>query len=182
MRLSLQLLAIYFSIYLLLPGYNHASANRFPFYNFSYPAEIRLDAAAIVAGFLIAVLASYAFNKSRPKPSAAHEHRVGYEVYGNVGLGIGLTLVSAVAFVVFIRTLGLSEALSLRTADGSNGLDVVTTGLSVSLPRILTFLPVIYGTLIVAHGRPKALGWVLLATNMPKLGCVVDRALDTLGA
>lgn len=166
MRLSLQLLAIYFTIYLLLPGYNHASTNRFPFYTFSYPSDVRIAAACIVAIFLLAVFAGYALHKGEKRRELSSAV---FEVRYNVPLAIALTMVATLSLVAFLATVGLSGAFASRTADNNSGLDTASIGLLVGLPRVLTFLPVIYGLLSISDGHNRRFGYLLLAINFPTL-------------
>jgi len=167
MRLSLQLLAIYFTIYLLLPGYNHASTNRFPFFNFSYPPDVRTSAAWMIALFLSATFAGYVASSRSAQPDANPGIR--YHVRQNITLGFWLTIISVISMIVFLATVGFSGAFALRTADNTSGLDTASIGLLTGLPRVTTFIPVIYALLLVAHSRYRGFGWRLLAINLPIL-------------
>lgn len=163
-RLSLQVTAIYFSIYLLLPGFNHSAINRFPFYTFSYPSEIRLSAATMIVVFLICMVASYyiatrASPRIKPKPAVA--------IRSNVELGIGLTAVAIACAALFLNNVGLSFALAPRASVSALALEEASAGLIVQLPRTFIAFPVIYAILLIAHCREKSLGWVLLAINLP---------------
>lgn len=167
MCLSLQLITIYFAIYLILPGFNHSALNRFPFYNFSYPPEVRSSAAAMVALFLVAVIASYALAaqiaRSAPKPVLVRE----VTMRANPALGLILTLASLLSLGLILTVLGLSQALATRTTENVSGLDIASTGLGVALPRILVFLPMIYAALLLRSGMAPRLGWQLLIVNLP---------------
>jgi hypothetical protein len=167
MRLSLQLLAIYFTIYLLLPGYNHASTNRFPFFNFSYPPDVRASAAWMVAIFLAATFAGYVASSRSAQSNEVTG--MSHHVRQNFALGLWLTVISAISMVAFLAAVGLSGAFAVRTADNTSGLDTASIGLLTGLPRVITFLPIIYALLLVAHSRYRAFGLTLLAINLPIL-------------
>ena len=166
-RFSLQMLAIYFTIYLLLPGYNHTSVNRFPFFNFSYPPDVRAAAAWMVAVFLIAVFVGYAIAGYVGRMEA--DQRAAFEARRNVPLAVALTVLAVLSLIVFVATVGFAGAFAVRSAENTSGLDTASIGLLTGLPRVLTFLPVIYGLLVVAGKRYRAFGLVLLAFNLPIL-------------
>lgn len=169
MQLSLQLMTIYFSIYLVLPGYNHTSINIFPFYNFSYPDDIRTTSAVIVLLFIVCVALGYTATQSwRAKsPGEAKTIALPRIMRVNNKLGLILTAASAISMVVFIATVGLSAALGTREALDNVAGDVSGSGFLVTLPRVITFFPVVYGTLLVRFSDKKSLGYVLLTVNLP---------------
>lgn len=169
MQLSLQLMTIYFSIYLLLPGYNHASLNLFPFYGFSYSPDVRASAALMVMIFMVAVGIGYIatsklyINSSNSIPT----NTIGRYVQDNKALATILTIISIVSMVAFIREVGFSAAFGSReTLDSVTG-DSSTAVFTVALPRALTFLPLIYGTLLTKFGHSKRLGVIILMINAP---------------
>lgn len=168
MQLSLQLLTIYFAIYLLLPGYNHASINRFPFFNFSYPPDIRTSAAAMATIFMVVVALGYATTSKtiRTPQTSAQRGRI---MRNNGSLGLGLTFVSLISMVAYLQTVGLAGAFGNRSTVDMAIEDATVGNLLVGLPRIITFLPVVYGTLLSKFGLRNRLGPVLLAVNIPIL-------------
>lgn len=168
MQLSLQLLTIYFAIYLLLPGYNHTSINRFPFFNFSYPPDIRVSAAAMVALFMVAVAIGYA-GTSKAAGLTQSLPQNGQVMRNNVLLALVLTLVSLVSLVLYVGTVGIAGALGNRSTVDIVIQDATTGNLLIGLPRIITFLPVVYGTLLIKFGNRKRLGAGLLIVNTPIL-------------
>lgn len=169
MQLSLQLMTIYFSIYLVLPGYNHASINLFPFFGFSYAPEVRTSAALIVMLFMIAVAIGYVVTPSAPVNArpARVAHPTGRVVQDNGALGFVLTVVSLISMAVFLRAIGLSAALGTRETLDAATSDNVAAGFAVAVPRALTFLPLIYGTMLAKFSKNKRLGLLLLLINTP---------------
>ncbi|MBB3034349.1 O-antigen polymerase [Alteriqipengyuania lutimaris] len=163
-RLTLQITAIYFSIYLLLPGYNHHTINRFPFYGFSYPMEIRTTAALIVAVFLLILLASYYLSSKVANEPVIKKPVV---IKENILLGVALTIISIASALYFIETVGLEYAFAIRSAEDTLGLEAAQAGVTVQLPRTLVVAPVIYGILLLAHHRTKSMALVMLAINLP---------------
>lgn len=169
MRLSLQLLAIYLGIYLLLPGFNHASINRFPFFNFAYPESIRTSAAQVVGLFVAAVPLAYVIAARSTSAIAAPPS---YTMRTNPILAAALTLVSIASLVVFVSAVGLSGAFATRSVVDQTGLDIAETGLLTVLPRALVYLPIIYATMMIRYSSNRTFGWWLLAINLPILPIV----------
>ena len=56
MRLTLQMILTYLTIYLILPGYHHSSKNIYPFYDLSYDHDLRLLAASIILFFVVSLI------------------------------------------------------------------------------------------------------------------------------
>lgn len=169
MQLSLQLMTIYFSIYLVLPGYNHASINLFPFFGFSYSSEVRTSAALIVMLFMIAVAIGYiAMPPARTHGRLATvAHSTGRVIQDSGPLGAVLTIVSLISMAIFLNAIGLSAALGTRETLDAATSDNVAAGFAVAVPRAVTFLPLIYGTLLVKFSKSKRLGVLLLLINTP---------------
>lgn len=165
MQLSLQLMTIYFAIYLVLPGYNHASINLFPFFDFSYPPDVRTSAALIILLFIIAVAVGYSLTpRSRVLSPVQLSGRV---IRNNGALAAILTIVSVISMAAFLSAVGLSAALSTRETLDNAANDLAGSSFLVTVPRVLTFLPVIYGALLAKFSSRKRIGVMLLLFNVP---------------
>lgn len=166
MQLSMQVTMIYFSIYLLLPGFSHSSVNKFPFFGFSYAGHVQERAAGVVCLFLfVLALAYYLYPMRYSRPTVRRD----YILKENMYLVVGLTLISVISAVVYVSSVGLAYAFSVRSAENVLQLASSANGLNISLPKALVFLPVLYAVVLIRKARNPLIGWAMLAVTLPLL-------------
>ena len=118
---------------------------------------------------MIAVAIGYIVVPNRKKRSgiSIEAPAVSWSIRSNGTLGAILTIVSLVSMIAFLSAIGLTAALSTRETLDNAASDLVGSGFLVTMPRVLTFLPVIYGALLTKFSTDKKLGIALLLVNVP---------------
>lgn len=166
-RFGMQLLCIYYTTFFVLPGFHHVTMNVFPFYGAHYPINVRTTAAWAVLSFFVAVVAGYSIQGARqPRSVLAHQSRR-VEIFPNAWLAVALYVLSLLATLMLIRTLGISGLLLTR---GSGQLDVngsVSAGLLVTLPRAIVFMSLVYFVILFRYSRNAGFGLVMLLLMAP---------------
>lgn len=161
--ISIQILMLYFAIYLILPGYNHATRGSFPFFDMDYPSWMVQNASLIVLLFLMAVTTSYALMNS--KRMTVEEERVVTRFEPNRIVAGVLILCAYAGAALFIRTLGLSGVFNGRDQALTTSLDAQASAIVLTLPRMLCLISLIYAIAIFRYSKYKGLGLVLLLVN-----------------
>lgn len=165
-RISLQMILIYMTIYLLLPGFHHTSANTFPFYSMHYAEAVRLEAASIISIFMIALIVGYVAG-DRFAGAGRAQGRVGAEiVFPNKILLITFSVAALVATVLYVGVVGLQGAFGVRSG-GVGVTDRASIGLLVTLPRTITFIAFAYCYILVLRGQRADIALFFLLFNLP---------------
>ncbi|MDE8650479.1 hypothetical protein [Novosphingobium album (ex Liu et al. 2023)] len=167
MHLALQMVMIYLTIYLILPGYHHGSNNTFPFYGMHYPEDIRLRAAGLISVFIISLMIGYMIGDQSQRMGRAPK-LIGREIiFPNKVLLIAFTVAAVAATGVFLATVGFGGAFGLRGETGGGGGSKAAVGLLVTLPRIVTFVSFAYCYILFLRARKAGIALYFLLLNTP---------------
>lgn len=157
MHLSSQVMLLYFALYLLLPGYSHVASGVFPFYAMRYSQSVTLAGAVcntlFLAGALLAIILSNLIAAHRGAPSARANKVI---FIPSAKLAIGLIVASYASLALYIQSLGLEGAFTVRQASSVVDLDSTSAGMIIGIPRIISLLPLIFAILtyrFTAHRR-----------------------------
>jgi hypothetical protein len=171
MRLTLQMILTYMTIYLILPGYHHSSKNIYPFYDLSYEHDIRMRAALIISLFVAALISGYLLGDHTGTRRQTHKTIAREIVFPSLPLLLTFTVVSIVAMIGYVARAGLGKALSTRAEFG--GADsILEYGFLVTAPRLITFVAFAYCFVIFLRSRKAGFGLYYMLVNLiPFLIC-----------
>lgn len=174
-RITLQMILIYLTIYMVLPGYSHSSANQFPFFGMSYAHDIRMTAAVMISVFVIALMVGYVLAEQTDRIGRRRK-TLGREIlFPNQVLLTALTIGSLASAVAYLGFVGVGLAFSTRAEFGAVQGSIAENGLFVTTPRVITFMSLAYAYTLFLRGRNKgtSIYYVLLnalpffVTNYP---------------
>ncbi len=168
LHFGLQMFAVYFAIYLLLPGYHHATTNVFPFYAMAYSWRVIRESALIITWFsamtMVGYVAAHVHAGGGPQLSLRGKPR---RVRANLILATGLLLVAMAAAAVYLSSVGIAGAFSSRAETVATSGDTTAGGLFRSLPRVITFISLLYSIVMLRFSSVPLLGRIYLAFNIP---------------
>ncbi len=164
MSISIQILMLYFAIYLILPGYNHTTRGSFPFFSIAYPSWMIQNSALIVLVFLMCVTGCYMLMASKtaraptvPRPVTRFEP--------NTLMSAILTACAYAGAIAYVRAIGIGAVFSTRDQSFLANVDAQSSGLLIALPRMLCVISVVYTLMVARYSPRKVLGLVLFAIN-----------------
>lgn len=168
LQLGLQMMAIYFAIYLVLPGYRHMSVNTFPFFALHYPIWARVQASVVVMAFVASVLAGYGVTFVQERPYARMAAIRGRaRIRANIVLATVLLLLAVASAAVFLSAVGLSGAFQTRAEVATKASGTASLGFVRTLPRAVTFLSFLYAAIQYRFGSQRTVALVFTALNLP---------------
>lgn len=168
MQISLQMVLIYMTVYLLLPGFHHASSNTFPFYAMHYVESVRMEAANIIAVFIISLMVGYISGLHFLRRGTVRSPIDAEIIFPNKILLIVFTLAALGATGVYLALAGINGAFGMRGAAGEAAEgQVAILGLFVTLPRTVTFIAFAYCYILLLRGRNAGVPLFFLILNAP---------------
>lgn len=155
MQICFQMTYIYFAIYLILPGFNHASNNEYPFDSMSYSSETRVEGALIVAIFcftlaLVQIFGGIFGSRTEPEPRSDISSPAANPLFLVI-----LWVVLMASLAMFLAVAGASFAFSPR-GSGSviEGASGASATLVVTMPRAIAVASMAYAILQARLMRP----------------------------
>lgn len=168
LHFGLQMLAIYFAIYLILPGYHHATKNTFPFYDMEYNGWVLRESALIVTLFLVPTILAYIVGHvRRPSLERARYNKENFRIRTNLILAVTLFVAAVAGAIAYLASVGLAGAFATRAEAVSIEGSASAAGLLRSLPRVVTFISFLYSLVLVRFGTQRLVGALFVGLNLP---------------
>lgn len=163
-RLTLQMVMIYMTIYLILPGYHHSSMNTFPFYGMHYEMDIRMRAAVMIAVFIIALMVGYLLGDEGQRIGRTPKMIKREIVFPSQTLLMLFTILAILATGLYLAKLGTS-AFGQRSEIRGGG--ALSSGLFLTMPRMITFVSFAYCYILFMRSQKVGLALYYLVVNAP---------------
>lgn len=167
MQVCFQIAYIYFAIYLLLPGFNHASSNEYPFFSMSYSQEVRLDAAIIVCVFCCMLVVVQFFGALFGGRNVRFVIDEDVRIAPNFLFLVLFWLVLIVSLALFLSLAGLNFAFGSRWEKLE--LDAAAGTMVTALPRAIAAVGMAYAIAQARLMRPGAAIITIIMFIVPTL-------------
>ena len=161
--LSMQVMLLYFSVYLILPGMVHVATGQYPFSSIEYERWVTDRSSLILIIFIFVSLFSYALCGLRSDSSRPSLVVGSLTVQPRTWFQVCMVALSLFAMIVYVMTLGVGQLFSLRgdiriaPLVGASG-----TGLFVNLPRVFTVVVFVYCFSVVRYSNRSFISMLLL--------------------